>query len=131
MYSYMYIMYFDHIHSITLLSPLSSPLFTISNGFHHPIFTHSYNDHTHAPSLSTLALSPSSCLFPPIAPILYSCIIFTSRFLIWDKMCYLSFSVWLISLDMMIFSYIHFPTHNFVFLYGQIIFHCLYNTHFL
>jgi hypothetical protein len=31
-----------------------------------------------------------------------------------ENMCYLSFSVWFISLNMMISSYIHFPEHDII-----------------
>jgi hypothetical protein len=42
---------------------------------------------------------------------------FKSRFHIWQKIGYLSFWVWLILLNIMTFSYTHFPTNVMILLF--------------
>jgi hypothetical protein len=61
-------------------------------------------------------------IFMTLVSLIY--LLITSRFHIWQKTCCFSFSVWLISLNMMISSSIHFSYkwHNFI-LYNWIVLH--------
>jgi hypothetical protein len=131
-FPYIHIMYFDQIYRYSFLS--SFPLFKmILMGFI-SLFSYmcmKYFDHIHPPSHWVTLLPPIVSNFQTV-PVLHSC--HSSALgqipLMRDSRRYLSFSVWLTSLNMMIYSFIHFPTnaivHSCLWLNNTLL--CLYTT---
>jgi hypothetical protein len=107
-----------------------------TDGFHYDTSIYVYNALWSYSPLYYPFLSPSPIFFSLSRSLkslfYYHVLFFPPKSHIWiENIQSLSLWEWLISLNMMILSFIHFPTNGIIFLYGWIKLHCLYVSHFL